>query len=618
MKYTLKFSFTTLSICLVGPLLANEIPAYQGEEIVVTATRTPQPASALLNDVTVITREQIAQAGQSSLLEILQAVPGVEITANSGLGSMGSIMLRGANSNHTLILLDGMRLGSATVGLTAIEHIPADLIERIEILPGGASALYGADAVGGVIQIFTKSGKGAPRLNISAGLGSNNLQTFSGGFGGVSGATTFHLQAGYTGSDNFSATNPQVRFNMYNPDSDGYRNQHLSASVEHALNNDHSLGATVFHSDGKIHFDMGPDSNDYTLQTLDSYTVYSRNSLTSAWQSLLRYGYSSDDATTWGMYPSVFHTTQSLVTWQNDIRVGSGTAILGAEYAEQKVSGSTTYSQDRRTISSLLAGYHNTFGPHRVQLNGRRDDNSQFGVQDTGSASYGYRLTEAWKASATIGKSFKAPTFNDLYFPFADYGWGYSYQGNPDLKPEKAFSRELRLSYQQGKQAGGVTYYKNRISNLIIASSGAPADMPTNLGAAEIQGFELSYAGEIAGFKVGANLNLQNPEDEATGLLLPRRAEQHGALRLERRTGAWSLGGETVFSGHRYDDAANTRRLGGYGIVNVYAGYALDKEWVLQARANNLFDRQYELAQGYNTPGANIFVGVRYQPVDRP
>jgi vitamin B12 transporter len=611
MKSPFKLGLVSLAV-LASAAFAEEIPLYYGAEIIVTASRTPQPASALLNDVTVIGRDEIARAGQSSLAEILQTVPGVEVTTSGGLGATSTIMLRGANANHTLILVDGMRLGSATNGLTAIEHIPADLIERIEILRSPASGLYGADAVGGVIQIFTKSGKGVPRFNLSAGLGSNNLQTVNGGYGGEVGGTAFHVQLGHTATDGFSAANLTARFNAFNPDRDGYRNNHLSAKVEHAINSDDSIGFTALHSDGTIHFDQGPASDDLTQQVLDSYTVYSRNQFTSDWQSLLRYGYSADDSTTWGLNPSVFRTAQTMLAWQNDVRVGPGTAIAGVEYVEQKVGGSTAFGLDKRTISSLLAGYHGVFGRHLAQMNIRRDNNSQFGMQDTGSASYGYRLADAWKVSATAGKSFKAPTFNDLYLPLTDYGFGYTYQGNPDLKSEKSFSRELRVNYQQGKQAGGMTYYENHIDNLIVASNGTLTDGPANLGAANIRGVEMTYAGEMAGMKAAASLNVQSPKAEGTGLLLPRRAEKHGSVKLEHRFGTWTAGGETVFSGSRYDDAANTRKLAGYGLVNLFASYAVNKEWMVRGRVNNLFDKNYTLATGFNTPGTNLFVGLEY------
>jgi vitamin B12 transporter len=610
------FKLSLISLAILAPAAsAEEIPFYRGDEIIVTATRTPQPASALLNDVTVIGQDEIVRAGQSSLAEVLQTVLGVEIITNGGLGATSTIMLRGANANHTLILVDGMRLGSATSGTTAIEHIPADLIERIEVLRGPASGLYGADAVGGVIQIFTRAGKGAPRLNLSAGLGSNNLQTVNGGYGGESGGTAFHAQFGHTLTDGFSAANPSALFGAFNPDRDGYRNSHLSATAEHAINSNHSVGFTALHTDGTIHFDQGPTSDDLTQQVLDSYTVYSRNQLTSDWQSLLRYGYSADDATTWGQNPSVFRTAQTMLTWQNDVRVGPGAAIIGAEYVEQKVGGTTVFNQEKRTISSLLAGYHGIIGKHLAQINVRRDNNSQFGTQDTGLVSYGYRVTDTWKVSATAGKSFKAPTFNDLYFPFTDYsccGYTYTYQGNPGLRPEKSFSRELRVNYQQGKQAGGIAYYENHIDNLIVGSNGTATDGPANLGAANIHGVEATYAGEIASMRAGASLTVQSPKAEGTGLWLSRRAEKHGAAKLERSFGFWTAGGETVFSGSRYDDAANTRKLAGYGVVNLYASYAVNKEWTVRGRVNNLFDKVYTLATGFNTPGTNLFVGLEY------
>jgi vitamin B12 transporter len=203
-----------------------------------------------------------------------------------------------------------------------------------------------------------------------------------------------------------------------------------------------------------------------------------------------------------------------------------------------------------------------------------------------------------------VATAFKAPTFNDLYFP------GFS---NPDLQPERSLNRELGLNYQSGGTAFTATYFDNRISDLIVLDSNF---VPQNLGQAKIEGVELGYNAIFDGYRIGARLTLQDPLDSATGLMLPRRAKEYGSLALSKASGSWTWGGEVLASSARFDQAgeAEGTRMHGYGLFNLTAIYALDREWSVRARWNNVFDRAYELAQNFNTPGSNVFVAVQYQP----
>ena len=588
-----------LSVLLAA--LSVPLAFAQDDAVVVTATRFPQPQSQTLQPVTVITAGDIAASGQQTLLEVLQALGGVEVASNGGFGQPSSIFMRGANPGHTLVLVDGMRIGSATAGTTAIENIPLAQIERIEVVPGQLSSLYGSDAIGGVIQIFTRGGKESPASRVSAGAGTYDTRNVTAGIRRTLGSTDLSLDAGYFETAGFDATKPGNP--LHDPDRDGYRNRNLSAKLAHHLGERNELGATVFQSSGSTHFDTGSGADDVNRQTLTAYSVYSRNQMSERWQSLLRIAESTDDSELTGAFGGFFTTRQPQLTWQNDIGIGPGTAIAGLEYLAQHVASDTPYNQTYRSIRSAFGGYTGHLGSHSWQVNVRQDDNSQFGAHTTGLVGYAYAVTQALRLRVGAGTAFKAPTFNDLYFP------GFS---NPDLHPERARSREAGLNYEAGGERLSATYFDNRISDLIILD---PTFTPQNLASARIKGTELAYRAFAGPWQLRAQATFQQPIDEATGKLLPRRARQFATLAVQNTSGLWNLGGEIVANGERFDTAGEdpAARMHGYALLNLTASRALRRDLWLRVRWNNVFDRDYELAQNFNTPGSNVFVALQYQ-----
>ncbi|HET7765991.1 MAG TPA: TonB-dependent receptor [Burkholderiales bacterium] len=582
------------------------------QEVVVTATRLPQPQSQTLQPVTIISAEDIAKAGQQTLVEMLQALGGIEIASNGGFGQPSSVFMRGANSGHTLVLVDGMRVGSATLGTTALENIPLNQIERIEVVPGQLSSLYGSDAIGGVIQIFTRSGKYAPSTSVAAGAGSYGTASATAGVNRKIGSTDFSLNVGYFESGGFDATKPGAF--GHDPDRDGYRNQNLSGKLAYHLDARNELGLTVFQSDGHTHFDNDPTTDAVNHQTLSALSVYSSNQITDTWQSLLRAGQGQDKSTTTGVFPSVFGTRQPQYTWQNNIKLGPGTAIAGAEYLAQDVTSDSTFAQNQRTIKSVFAGYLGAYDRHDWQANVRNDDNSQFGSHTTGLLGYAYRPTDALRVRVGAGTAFKAPTFNDLY--------GIDPTGffvpNPNLRPESSYSKEAGVNYQAGTNRFNVTYFDNHIKDLVVFVTDPVTFVGTveNLDSARIRGVELGYQGTFAHLQTNVHATFQDPIDEATGSMLPRRAKEFGSAGLSKTSGPWTLGGEVIASGARFDQAgeAEGTRMHGYALLNLTAAYTFVREWSVRARWNNVFDREYELAQNFNTAGSNVFIAVQYQP----
>lgn len=594
-----------IAMLLIAGCASRALAQNPEDAVVVTATRLPQARSQTLQPVKIITAEDIAQSGQETVVEVLQTLGGVETTSNGGFGQVSGVFMRGANSNQTLVLVDGMRINSATTGTTALENIPLSQVERIEVVPGQLSGLYGSDAIGGVIQIFTKSARYSPQTTFTAGAGTYNTHAASAGVGRAVGDTEFSLNLGYFDTDGFDATKPTIPFGLHNPDKDGYRNTNFTGKIAQHLGQSGEIGFTAFQSDGATHFDNGPLTDDVNHQTLSAYSVYSRNQLNNIWESLVRVGESTDDLVVTGAFPGFFRTTQPQLSWQNNVKVGAGTAIAGAEYLTQNIASDTAYTQTYRRIKSAFAGYVGEFDRHGWQVNLRNDSNSQFGDHTTGLLGYAYRLTSDLRLRASTGTAFKAPTFNDLYFP------GFS---NPNLRPERSRSKEAGLNYQIGTNRLSVTYFDNQITDLIVFDT--TTFTPQNLGRASIKGSELGYEGSLGGVRAHAQLTLQHPVDDATGLLLQRRAREFGSLALNDASGPWKLGAEIVASGARFDstDEAPDTRMHGYALFNLTAGYALNREWSVRARWNNVFNREYELAQNFNTPGSNLFVSLQYQP----
>lgn len=580
------------------------------DPVVVTASRQPMRASEVLADVTVIEREEIQNAGAATTIsDLLARQPGIELTSRGGPGTQSSVMIRGANDNHALVLVDGVRIASASTGSASWGFIPLEQVERVEILRGSCSSLYGSDAIGGVVQIFTKRGSGPAQFYAEAGAGSWNTRSLGAGVSGGENGWRYNFQVAEKKSDGFSALRNPKNSN-YNSDKDGFYNKSSSGSLSYAITPEHEIGASYLYSDGWNRYDGSPKTTDWKqAETVAGWNIFSRNRLTDNWQSTLKFGQSSDDGRQFanGNPTSSIRTEQTQYQWQNDIKLPIGMALFALERTEQKVNGSS-YAKER-AINAAQLGWTGNIDKHRFQVNARHDDNSQFGGRTTGSAAYGYQLTQTLRANISAGNAFRAPTFNDLYWPGA---------GNPDLKPEIAQNREAAIHYEVGNHHTSLTYYQNKVKNLVEwAPVGAGGLwIPANVAKAELEGWTLAYDGKLAGFYVNASLDLQDHRDTELNKLLRHRAKEAAKLAVSHDLGAWRFGVETQLSGQRYNDKNNTeaQRLAGYGLVNLLARYKVSKEWEVFARANNIFDKKYELVRDYATPGANLFVGVRYAP----
>ena len=575
------------------------------DPVVVTAARSPQLLDQSLADVTVISQDEIARAGAQSLAELLQRQPGVQIVANGGPGATTGVFLRGANANQTLVLIDGLRVGASSSGTTAFEAIPLAQIDHIEILRGPAASLYGADAIGGVIQIFTRNGGNAFAANASAGYGTYNTSQFTAGASGSEGPWRFAVQGGYNQSSGFNAIWNPANFS-YNADRDGYHNGSGSGSLGYTFAPDQVLSAQFLYSRLNAQFDAGADYDDRTITTVQTWSVASRNRLTTFWKSILEAGESSDDSRSQtGFGSSQFKTVQRQYTWQNDFTVPLGALSVALTRREERLDTDAGFPVTARNTNAIVGVYQLQYGPNSLQANLRRDDSSQYGGHTSGSLAYAYTIITGLRASASYGTGFKAPTFNDLYFPFFS---------NPDLQPETARNVEVALRYSNSQVNAGIVLYRNRVSDLIVFGCDANFNCaPQNVAAATLEGVTLELQGIYSDTTVKGSADFARPYDDATGNLLPRRARRYGSLGVTQAIGALQVGVQVAASSVRYDDAANTRRMGGYALVNLNAEYAWTRQWALFAVLSNAFDKHYELAADYNTMGANFFGGVRYR-----
>ena len=608
MKKTIIASLMTL--VFTSPTYAVE--PVDLKDMVVTATRTPQTRESTIADVTVIDAEEIQRAGQSTLVEVLSRQAGIEMSSSGGAGTVSGIFIRGTNASHVVVLIDGMRVDSATLGSTAFENLPIGQIDRIEILRGPASTLYGQDAIGGVIQIFTKKGSGAPKFNANLGYGTYNTKRADAGVNGSLGDSRFALNVSSLDTDSFSAIDSK---NKDYKDKDAYRNLAFSGNVSHQIEVGHELGLQFLHSEGRVHFDNPFNGSNFESKADSkqySFAVFSNNQFTDFWLSKVRIGEGADESRTFDEFSvkhgDLFKTRQFQLSWQNDFKLPVGTLTLLYDNLNQKVkSNATDYTVTERDNDGFVASYLLNNDTHSLQLSARHDNNTQFGSHNTGSVGYGYKFNPNWRVTASVGTAFKAPTFNDLYYPFF---------GNPNLTPEKSRNVEASLRYETDNTSATATIFHHKIRDLIGYDD---AFNVMNINKARINGLSLSASQQMGDLHLGGSVDIQSPEDEKTGKLLVRRANRHASLNANYVMGDWRFGAETTASSVRYNNASNTAKLSGYALLNATVNYQFAKDWSVQARANNVLDKEYALAldfggEPYNTSGANLFVNIRYQP----
>ncbi|MET0936970.1 MAG: TonB-dependent receptor [Luteibacter sp.] len=623
---------TLLAMALLSSIAsahAADAPADRLDPVVVTANRGATPLDEVLAPVTVITREDIERMQPVSVQDLLTGLPGVVMANSGGLGQQTSLFMRGTNSSHTLLLVDGVRVGTVGAGIPAYEQLPVEQIDHIEIVRGPRSSLYGSDAIGGVIQIFTRHGEAgeAPTPSVSVTGGSRG---YTAGQVGLSGGTQHawynaSLGGQYTSGINACRVGAGTAFAgcfTDEPDHDAYRTYNGALSGGYRWDDGTVLTGSWLRSKGDIEYD-----GDFQNLTRRSQQVAGAKldfDAMANWRMSVSLGQNQDradnylngadktlDFVDYGVDKArvgYLYSKRNQAAWQNDFTLATGqTLSVGVDYQQEKLKSDTDYLKDTRENTGVFALYQGIFGPHEIQLSARHDHNNQFGNHDTGSAAYGFHFDNGMKVTASYGTAFHAPTFNDEYYPY----------GAPvDLNPEKSRTAEIGLSARPGIWNWAVNAYQTRVDDLI----GYDANfLPINVSKARIRGLEGQLGADVDGWHLRGYATFQQPKNRDDGdqrdNLLARRPERTARIDVDRDIAAFTLGGSVYAAGHSYDDAANTRRLGGYATADVRATWHVDSDWSVQGRLANAFDRRYETAAFYNQLGRTYYLTVRYSPV---
>jgi vitamin B12 transporter len=594
----------------------------QDDAVVITASRSAQLLRESIPHTTVITAQEIRESQAVDLPTLLRREAGFELVQSGGIGRNSGTFLRGTATGQSLILVDGVRIADLNNGIASLDQVMLHEVERVEIVRGNVSSLYGSGAIGGVIQIFTRRGRGAPALTGEAAVGNEGDRRLQAGYAGEAGGTRFSLTASAFATDGFSVLRPDISSTV-DPDRDGYRNRSLAAGVSQRLAAGHVAGLSYYATSGRQQYDNAFALSAGDKQTadvrVDAWSAFLENQLADAWLSKLTFGGASNSNHDFVNGQTSFRTKtrNRQLTWQNDFAAAPGHRLIGGlERVEQEIEGSIAYTRNTRDTDALFAGYVGRFGRHGLQLNARGERYSDFGDARTYFLGYGFDLTQRWRLFASRSTGFRAPTFNELFFPPIDLGGGVLLACNdPRLRPEKARSADAGVQYATGAHLLKIVAFHTRVHDLI-----QPGCPPVNVNEATIDGVEASYSGEWHGARVKAALTAQDPvQHTASGeQRLIRRAKRFGSLGIAKVAGAWQLGAEWLASARRPDTLATSfsgerTELPGYGVLNASLRYALRKETSLGVRLDNVLDKDYSLTHGFNTQGRKLTLSLSHQ-----
>ena len=582
-------------------------------QVVVTASRTEQILTEVLPHTTVLGRDAIEQSQVVDLPTLLAREAGFQFTQSGGRGSQATAFLRGAASLQVLVLVDGVPMTKQdTTGAVSLEHLMLDQVDRIEIVRGNVSAIYGSGAVGGVIQVFTRQPKGAPSLYATVETGSQGTSRYTLGTQGKQGDLGYAIAWGRVSTDGINAANLSQTVNA-NPDRDGYRNTNHSVHLSYDLGSDHKLGLRSTRFDGRFDYDVAgsfaaPTDVHQGTARIDSNTVYWSGRFNADWSSRLSYADGSERNTTATVGGYSF-TTQAdtrtrLLSWTHQLQLKSMVLTAGLDHQRQSIDTATddvSGLSRQRTADAAYAGLVYTRASHSAQINVRHDHVQGLARKNSVYLGYGYDLNPRWKLIASHATAFNVPPLGYLHDP---------YSGNPDLRPETASTREVGLQWANGAQRWRSTWFDTRTRDLLLY------DMSTwqfsNISSVKNRGLETSYSARLGATDLSASLTLQDPVNEATGQQLVRRAKTLASASLSHTLGLFTLGGSVRYMGAR-PDIEGKPRLASAVLLDLTARYALSPQWTLYGRVDNATDSDYQTAYGYQQLPRSVFVGLSWK-----
>ena len=615
MKFTSPVFLVSLSmaITLSAPLAVN---AEEQAPIIVTATRTAQTADNLLASVSVITRQDLETSQAHSIVEVLQNVVGIHVSRSGGVGKVTNIFMRGTESDHTLVLVDGIRASSATLGSFTWSSLSPEQIDRIEIVRGARASLYGSDAIGGVIQIFTRKNE---NNQIRLSYGSDDTREVNLSLGGGDN-WKYSMEVGHYATHGIPITKTAT-------EERGYDNTHIALNLTGKINDKNKLQFSINHAEGTNKFDPGTGDSDYKNRTISTEL---QQQTTTDWTQTFRLGHALDYSRSYSPYfPSAIKTSRKTATWQNDITLGNDIFTIGLDYWNDDASKDNSGTIDA-SINNKAAfiQYQFTALSSDWIIATRSDKHSDLGTHNTSNLSWGYDLSSQSRLTASHGNSFKAASINDIYWPFNSGPCWYNpaltciTQGNLNIKPEFSESSEIGYRYKSKTTifSANVFYTKTRdLIEWVTSQTGATeyTTTPTNVSRAKIRGLELQLDTPLGKWNSSARITLLEAENVASGKQLDRRPEQTLAFILQREIDKQQLYAEFLgFSKHT--DANGTVERPGYGLINIAYGYKLSKKAQLKLRVDNLLDKDYvtvtsSFAGDYSNPGISAFLGLTYK-----
>ncbi|GMT40232.1 MAG: TonB-dependent vitamin B12 receptor [bacterium] len=596
-------SLSTLLVVLPTASLADQIQTAADDisdnRVIVTATRTATNIDQVLATSMLITRKEIRESQALSIAEILRTRTGIDIASNGGPGQTTSVFIRGAESDHTLVMIDGVKMNPGTIGVAGIQNIPLNMVDHIEVIMGPRSTLYGSDALGGVIQIFTRRGK-----TTQAGLrfGSFNTQELSASYHRKDNDRRIGIDLSSTRTDGFPARTDANGDSPYKNDSINFKLGSTFGNTDLDFQFLGSRGRTDYYN-----FFLAPVAQDYS-NTVSS--LIAKINASETWVSKIKVSFFEDEIKQ-RQSTDFLKTKRYELDWQNDIAIGSANLLTAGiqGYRENALSLSfgSGFDEDIGTLG-LYAQDQFESGANQLTAGLRYTDYSSFAGKTTGELSYGYQTSRSTKLIASFATGFRAPSSTDRF------GFG----GNPDLKPETSKSLELSVRFNPATvHRGRISMYQNEIDNLInyVDPDGFGGPVPgrnENIDKTRTRGIELSYSFNKGPYVVDAGVTYQDPKDLSTGRQLARRAKEKYNITGRYVGSDYSVSTELSYTGKRPDSAFSNIMLGAYTLLNISATKSFSKLINVGIRLENITDEDYQLAEGFNTAGRSIFLDLRY------
>jgi vitamin B12 transporter len=591
--------------------MSSAVRADNAGTVVVTAARSPQNLTDALPHTTVITREQIEQLQALDLASLLATEAGVQVASNGGRGTATSLFMRGAPMRQVLVLVDGVPLSRQdATGQVGIEHLMLDQVDRIEIVRGNVSALYGSGAVGGVIQVFTRGGQ-PPRASLQVEAGARGFGHLAAQTGQQWGDTRVAVGLSAERDSGLSALDAH-QVPAANPDRDGYRNRSANLDLSHRWAAGHTLSLGLLRTDGKLDYDSlfaTPADTQRSRTVRTQWGLASVDRLSDAWTSRLSLSRQRDDAqyVETGNYGFTgrYRTVVDSLLWQNDITLSEGLkATAGLERQRQHIDaddGMGGLFTPTRKVTALFGGVQQRIGAHDLALNLRLDDVGQGTSRRTGRLGWGWHVAPDWTLTASVANAFGLPPLGYLYAP---------YYGNPGLQAERSNSAELGLQWAAAGQRLRATLFKTRVSDEIDYDFNTGTF--SNISRTRNQGLELSYGGEVRGHQVNASLTAQQPEDALTGDQRLRRSRTLASLAVSRPLpGGWRMGMAARYASARPDSGGAS--LSSYTVLDLTTQWDINAQWQWFARIENAFNARYQTAANYSQAPRGVFTGLRWK-----